>query len=171
MELPPETGSETILALKEDLERHYEQACGLPAPLAQEKAAIRRLIETIMGAVRRQADGDPLALRELGEEEMARRIHFRLVDLPLIADLLHPETPIEPGELAPSVLAASESELAAVLEVFEPGELAHIIDEGAALLAARAAVGAELVEAGRRLEALRSGLVASADSAPPHTES
>lgn len=170
MELPPETGSETILALKEDLERHYEQACGLPAPLGQEKAAIRRLIETIMSAVRRQAAADALALRELEEEATARAIHFRLIDLPLIADLLHPESPIEREQLAPSVLTASEAERAAVVEVFEPGEVAQIVADGAALLAARAKAGAELLEAGPRLAALRAALAASADPAPPRAE-
>jgi len=170
MELPPETGSETILALKEDLERHYEQACGLPAPLEQERAAIRRLIETIMTAVRRQAGGDPLALSELEAEETARALHFRLVDLPLIADLLHPESPIQREDLAPSVLTAGEAEIAAVLEVFEPAEVAQIVDDGAALLAARAAAGTELAAAAERLAALRAGLPASAEPAPPPDE-
>lgn len=90
VELPPDAGSDTVLALKETLERHYEQSFGLPEDHARERAAMRKLIDLIMRAIRRAADADPLAARELAEEAQAREIHFRLLEQPLVADLLHP---------------------------------------------------------------------------------
>lgn len=156
VDLPPETGSEEILALKEDLERHYEEACGLPGDHDAEKAAIIRLIETIMRVVRRHAGSDPLAVEELSQEEAARAIHFRLLGLPLIADLLHPDSPILPEELVAAVLTASESEVAALGDVFGPTEIALIADQAEARLAELAAEQIELAGPRARLETLRT---------------
>jgi hypothetical protein len=46
LDLPPNAGSDQVLALKEDLERHYEQACGLAEDHTQERATLRRLNTT-----------------------------------------------------------------------------------------------------------------------------
>lgn len=156
VDLPPETGSEEILAIKEDLERHYEQACGLPGDLEAEKAGILRLIDVIMRVVRRHAGSDPLAAEELGQEETARAIHFRLLGLPLIADLLHPESPLRPDELAAAVLSASEAEIAALGDVFDPDQIALIIAQAEARLAELAAHGIEPAAPRARLATLRA---------------
>ena len=100
VELPPDAGSEIVLGLKDALERHYEQSFGLPETHTEERTAIRKLIALIMQAVKRAAGVDPLARQELADEEEAREIHFRLLEQPLVADLLHPESPVGPGQLA-----------------------------------------------------------------------
>ncbi|MCG6896664.1 MAG: hypothetical protein LJE61_05855 [Thiocapsa sp.] len=158
VELPPDAGSEPVLELKAALERHYEQSFGLPESHAEERAAIRRLIGLIMQAVRRTAGADPLASRELAEEEEARQIHFRLLEQPLVADLLHPESPIGPEELAPAVLSASLDEVAAVLELFDTGECAELADQAVRLLEDRAACGLDVTAARQRLTLILAAL-------------
>jgi hypothetical protein len=132
--LPPDADSDTVLGLKQDLERGYEQSFGLPEDHARERAALRRLIELIMKAVRRAAGADPLARQELADEEQARENHFRLLEHPLAADLLHPESPIAPQELAPSFLSASAEEVDAALELFNLPQLAELVKSSARLL-------------------------------------
>jgi hypothetical protein len=143
MDLPPNAGSDQVLALKEDLERHYEQACGLAEDHTQERAALRRLIDLVARAVRRAAGNDPLAQTELDDEEQARTIHFRLLGQPLVADLLHPQTPIAADDLLPTLLTAAPSELAAALEVFDPPQVLALMHQGHALLARLEAVGVD----------------------------
>jgi hypothetical protein len=134
VDLAPNVGSETLLGLKEELEKHYEQACGLPEDQEQEKAALSKLIGLVMKAVRQAAGNDPLARRELEDEEQARAVHFRLLEQPLVVDILYPESPIEPDELVPALLSASAAELEAALEVFDADQLALLVVQGRDLL-------------------------------------
>jgi hypothetical protein len=154
MDLPPNAGSDQVLALKEDLERHYEQACGLAEDHTQERAALHRLIDLVARAVRRAASSDPLAQTELDNEEQARTIHFRLLQQPLVADLLHPQSPISPDDLLPTLLTAAPSELAAALEVFDPAEVLALLQQGHALLARLEALGVDTGAARERLLAM-----------------
>ncbi|MBK1723065.1 hypothetical protein CKO23_12495 [Thiocystis violacea] len=151
VELPPNAGSDEILALKEDLERHYEQTFGLPEDHAQERQAIGKLIGLIMKAVRLAAGEDPLARRELADEEEARAIHLRLIEQPLVADLLSPELPIGPEELTPVLLSASVTEVEAALELFDADQMTQIAKEGACLVDDRASKGADMTQALDRL--------------------
>jgi hypothetical protein len=134
VDLPPNAGSDTLLGLKEELEKLYEQASGLPEDHRQEKEALRKLVDLIMKAVRRAAGEDPLAHQELEEAEEARVIHFRLLEQPLVVDMLHPESPIETDELVPSLLSASAEEVEAALEVFGADQLGLIAAQGRGLL-------------------------------------
>lgn len=151
IDLPPNAGSDQVLALKEDLERAYEQTCGLPEDQSQARAALGRLIDLSAKAVRRAAGNDPLALIELAQEEEARAIHLRLLEQPLVADLLHPQTPIAPQELLPSLLTASPPELAAALDLFDPEQVRDLVAQGEALLARLAAAGVDVRAARGRL--------------------
>jgi len=134
IDLEPNAGSETVLALKEDLEKLYEQACGLPEEQEQQKVALSKLIGLIMKAVRKAAGNDPLAHRELQDEEQARAIHLRLLQQPLVADILHPDSPLGPNDLVPTLLSAGEQELEAALAVFDGDQLAMLIAQGNELL-------------------------------------
>jgi hypothetical protein len=154
MDLPPNAGSDQVLALKEDLERHYEQSCGLPEDHSPERAALRGLIELTARAVRRAAGSDPLAQAELDAEEQARAIHLRLLEQPLVADLLHPQTLIAPDDLLPTLLTAAPSELAAALEVFDTGQFLALVQQGHALLARLEGLGVNTQVARERLLAM-----------------
>jgi hypothetical protein len=151
LDLPPNAGSDQVLALKEDLERHYEQACGLPEDHTQELAALRRLIDLSVSAVRRAAGQDALALAELDDAEQARAVHFRLLEQPLVADLLHPESPMATEDLVPSLLTATPDELAAVLEIFDAAQIEELVRQGQELLARLDAVGVDIETPAQRL--------------------
>jgi hypothetical protein len=158
MNLPPSAGSDEVLGLKEDLERHYEQSCGLPEDHADEQRAIVKLIELIMRAVRRAAGADPLARQELQDEEEARALHFRLLRQPLVADMLHPDSPIGTDELAPAALSASKSEVDALLEVLDADQRILLATQGRVLLDELAAKGVHLPDARARLAQLEGSL-------------
>ncbi len=159
IDLPPSASSDTVLSLKEALERCYEQSFGLPEDQEPAREALAKLIELITQAVQRAAGADPLAQRELAAERTARAIHFRLLRQPLVADLLHPESPIQKEELAPSVLCARPSEVDALLEILDPPQIAALIQQGRALLEQRAAQGLQLPEAQARLTQLEQALI------------
>jgi len=132
--LKPSEDSEVILQLKEQLDKAYEQACGLADEQDQTRQALRKLIELIMAAVRKGAGNDTLALSELEQETIARATHFGLLQHPLVADLLDPESPIRPEELAPTLLSAGADELTAVLSIFDDAQTALLYNDAVKLL-------------------------------------
>ncbi len=166
LHLPADADSDTVLGLKQDLERAYEQSWSVPEDHRREREALRRLIELIMKAVRRAAGADPLAMAELEDERTAREAHFRLLGQPLVADLLHPQSPIAPDELAPSLLSATAEEAAAAMELFDPRELAELSQQCAALIARLEPQGLDLTRPRQRLGLLLAGV--GADTAPRH---
>ena len=132
--LKPNEESEVILKLKERIDQAYEQASGLGEDQMRVKAAIPQLIAAIMGAVRRGAGDDSQALQELAQEERARTLHYRLLEQPLVADLLAPESPITAEELLPTLLCSDMGALEAALQLFDPSQLAALVEDGCALL-------------------------------------
>lgn len=132
--LRPNEESQVILDLKADLERHYEQACGLADVQDNNKAAIRQLIDVIMNTIRRSAAGDPLAERELVQEAEARALHFQLLESPLVADLLHPETLIQADELPAVLLTDPRQEVETALQLFDSDQKALLLEQASELL-------------------------------------
>ena len=165
-ELPPDSGSDQILDLKARLEQHYEQSCGLPEEHDRERAAIAKLIDAIMRTLWRHVGDDTLARQELGDEQAARQIHFRLLEQPLVADLLHPETPIQPQDLTPALLSATDAEIDAACEIFEASQMAVILDEAEALRGRLSDTGLDLTGADRAIDRLRAGLQRHQPGAP-----
>lgn len=156
--LPADADSDSVLALKQDLERRYEQSFGIPEDHARERAALQKLIALIMKAVRRAAGSDPLARQELSDEEEAREIHFRLLEQPLVADLLHPESPIAPEELAPSLLSATAAEVEGVLDLFDLRQVEDLAQACARIIERLEAEGLTLTAPRQRLAQLLSRL-------------
>lgn len=126
VELKPNEGSEVILALKEQLDRLYEQSAGLAEDHANNQAAIVQLVDVIMRNVERGAGGDPQAIDELAQERLAREAHFALLKYPLVADLLHPKSVIASDELAPTLLSESEEAVAAALQLFDRDQASEL---------------------------------------------
>lgn len=126
IDLKPETESEVVLDIKERLDKCYAHCCALPGEQSEIKAAVNKLIEVIMKAVRQGAANDPIAQTKLDEEDIARKMHFELHEHPFIADLLLPDSPISEDELVPSLLSESEATITAALHVFDPPQLAQI---------------------------------------------
>lgn len=127
--------SQVVLELKEALDRAYEQASALADDQTATKQAIVKLVGVVMDAVRAGAAGDPVALKELADEETARAAHFRLLEQPLVADILDPRSVIGPDELAATLLSESEAAVTAALELLDNNQLGVIQQEASALLA------------------------------------
>ncbi len=157
-ELPTDAGSELVLGLMDELAQHYEKAAGLPEDHEREQAAIRRLIDIIMRTVRRHASADPLAAQELDDEAAAREFHFRLLEQPLVADLLHPESPILPQELTPALLSATPAEIDSACAIFDDEQLAEIVEQAMALRSRLGDAGLDLSSVDRTLPQLQAAL-------------
>lgn len=150
-ELRPNEPSEVVLKLKAELEQAYEETAGLGAGPNQARTALRTLIEAIMRSLWRGAGDDPVAHQELEQEESARSLHFALLEEPLVADLLHPDSPISPDELAPSLLSASAESLAAALQLFISAEITALATDARSLLLRLRQEGYDLPQAWERL--------------------
>lgn len=135
--LKPREETETVLGIKEALERLYETSAGLADDQSGNQQAIRELLAVIMRTVRSNAEGDALAAQELGMEEQARVLHFDLLKEPLIADLLHPESLIGSDDLVPTLLSETESALSAALSLFDPEQRKELAGHARALLESR----------------------------------
>jgi hypothetical protein len=129
IELPPTAESETVLALKEQLERAYETSAGLADEQGAHQSALAELIEVIMRLIRRHAEGDSLAGLELDQAEAARHAHFQLLQQPLVADLLHPQSLIQADELAAVLLGEAEAGFQAALGLFDAQQLGELIEQ------------------------------------------
>jgi hypothetical protein len=153
--LEPNTPSETILELKEELDRCYQRACGLPGDQTEIKQAIRRLVDIIMRAVRGGIGNDAYAARQLDEEELARQTHFQLQELPLVAALTHSDSPIAPDELVPSLLSEEDNNLERCLMIFDDRQLAAICHSAEQYLQ-KADPDKKLIDAWRRLNIIHN---------------
>jgi len=158
IDLPPDAGSDLVLSLKEDLERHYEQACGLPENQDQQKTAISKLLDVIMRVMRRHSDQDPVARQELTDEAQARALHFRLLESPLVVDLLDPDSPIGAHELLPALLSSPTEEVSAATELFDAEQLTRLVSQGETLLAQMHEHGLRATKAEQRLGLIRARL-------------
>jgi hypothetical protein len=165
VDLKPTEETQVVLDLKADLERLYETSAALADEQDGNRTAIRQLIAVIMRTVWAGAAGDPLAEAELEQEEAARIAHFELLQQPLVAELLHPESLIAADELLPTLLSESEAAVAAACQLFDAGQLAELVAGGRALLAERDPSGATFPEARQRLVQLERQLQAQAPPA------
>lgn len=127
IELKPNEESQVILDLKAELDKSYEQACTMADEQEGNKQALQQLINVIMRTIRVNATGDTDAENQLNEEEQARAIHFNLIEQPIVADLLDPESLIKEDELVPCLLSETEDGLAAALELFDEEQRAQLI--------------------------------------------
>ncbi|MGV6809965.1 MAG: hypothetical protein ACWA5U_08825 [bacterium] len=121
--------SEVILKLKEQLEQLYEQSCRVGDEQTENQQALVKLIAAIMTAIRQGAGNDAQALQELEQEELARTHHFQLLQSPLVADLLDPNSVIAPQHLVPTLLSSEKDELTLVLQIFDEAQLLWLIKE------------------------------------------
>jgi hypothetical protein len=90
-----------------------------------------------MRSVRHAAGTDPLAQAELDREEQARALHFEQLSHPLVADLLAPDSLIEPDELAATLLCEPEAGRTAAVALFDAGQLAQLCVDARLLLETR----------------------------------
>ncbi len=148
--------SQVILDLKQDLDKCYEECAGLAGEQEEILSAIRKLIDTIMQAIWKGAEQDPQARVKLREEEEARALHFRLLEIPLVADLLNPQTPIPQEELLPTLLSTDADTLDKALSIFQTEHLASLCSEAANLLTTLETAGIDIESAQARLKQMET---------------
>lgn len=156
IDLDPQADSDVILKLKEELDQAYERCCGLAGDHSQIKTALRKLLEHIMKAVWNGAADDVAAQGNLREEEIARATHFQLLELPFIADMLRPDSPIGPDELIPSLLSESAESVAAAIELFDPNQRVLLSKDARGLLDSIPQTSTQLASAWARLALLEA---------------
>jgi len=93
VELKPNTDSDIILKLKEDLDKLYEQCAGLTGNTGDYKKGLQKLTKVVMQAIWAGAGDDTTAQAELSQEEAARAQHYELLENPLVSHLLRPDSP------------------------------------------------------------------------------
>lgn len=126
--------SDIMLDLKQQLDKSYETASGLGGDMSDIKAAIKELVGLMMKAIRTGAGDDQQALLNLAEEELAREMHFELLDYPLVVDLLRPDGLIEKDILVPTLLSEELDAIPAVASIFTPEQMTELVAEAKALI-------------------------------------
>jgi len=126
--------SEVVLALKDKLDKLYEQASAVGDDQGKIREGIIKLLQVIMLSVRKGAGDDAHAHQELDQEEQARKAHFSLLDSSLLADLLNPASPIAENELVPVLLNAAKDELALLVQLFDQEQIQRVISKSATLI-------------------------------------
>lgn len=151
--------SDVILELKQGADQLYEQAAGLAGDNSQAQQSLVKLIDALMRAVRAGAGNDPQALSEIAQETEARQMHMALLEYPLIADLLRPDSPIDADGLAPALLSSEAAELELALQLFDTEQILLLHANAQAVLEASRKEGHELPEAWQRLQQIADAAV------------
>ena len=162
IELETNVESEVILELRGKLDKLYARCSSFGSGCSEHKQNIRKLTDLVMKAVWQAAGNDPQARMELEQEEMARQQHYRLLEYPLVADLLRLDTPIDQQELVPTLLQAGAEELEAAIWMFEPQQLQQLCEKAERLLTQCRGAGHELSDADNNLMLLKEHLSSSA---------
>jgi len=132
----------------------HEQACGLAGENQAAIEGLERLQSMIMQAISQGAQGDTKALEELEDEAAARALHQKLLQHKLVCDLLRPDTPIGPEELAPTILTSSDEAIQAAMVMFRPETLQALIESCETLLTRLEEQGTDTSDARRRMQIL-----------------
>lgn len=143
--LKAQEDSEVILELKDRIDRLYEHCSGLGGDYMAEKAGLKKLNGLIMNAIRSTATLDEHAMAELEKESQARETHFHLLEYPLIAHLLRPDTPISKEEIVPTLLCEEEGALRAAMSIFDEEHRQLLRDMALQFIEEREAEGADMM--------------------------
>ena len=154
--LAPHVDSDVILGYKERVEQFYERCAGLAGDHASDKQGLERLHGLIMARMLEGVDdNDPYAAWQLEQGEEARKMHQKLLEYPLVAHLLRPDSPIVAEELVPSLLSEEEETIQATMAMLDPDQREHLISDAEALLNRLAGEYLDLPSLRIRLEAMR----------------
>jgi len=150
--------SDVILKLKEDADRLFELAACLPGDNSGAQKSLLKLIAVIMQAVKHGAGEDPKALSELEQETEAREMHTELMKVPLVVDMLNPESLIDLNNLAATMLSVDVEELEAALRLFEIEQITLLYNDAKTLMNECDEQGHDIHSAQIRLGVIASAL-------------
>ncbi|MEE8387265.1 MAG: hypothetical protein V3R65_01700 [Acidiferrobacterales bacterium] len=160
-DLAENVDSEVVLKLKQRLDQLYEQVCGLGGDRTAEKKGLTKLHQAVNQAITTGAAGDPTAEEKLAQEAQARNVHWQLLEEPLVADLLRPDSPISQDDLLPSLLSEGAGSFGVAMGMFDSAQRRSLLTQAETLLQGREEEPG-LENARARVEFLQ-GLVASAE--------
>jgi hypothetical protein len=160
VDFKPNADADTILLLKEQLDKTYEQCAGLPGDLSEIKTMLKRLLHAIMQAMWKGIGDDPRAMEKLEIEEQARVQHFLMLEDPLIADLLRPDSLIEEHELVPTLLSESAQAMQKAMQLFSPTQQIALYQQATELLKSTDASHPVMQQAMKRLHDMEALLPA-----------
>ena len=126
--------SEKVLLIKDRLDQAYETASAIAGEHSEACSALSKLLSIVMAAIRQGAGNDAKAHHELDQEENARQAHFQLLESPLVADLLNPQSVISARELLPVCLSADKEEILLAVQLFDISQLEILLGQGVQLL-------------------------------------
>lgn len=165
-ELGSNSESDVVLQIKEQLDECYATSCAMPGEHYNLQIAIKKLITAIMAAIRKGALNDPVALKKLDEEDIAREMHNELHQRKLIADLMLENSPILENELTPTLLNEEADDLDAALQLFNTEQLELIVKDAQILLEDLRQDGHEIPHAWERFQQIKQAL----NNTAPETE-
>lgn len=135
LELDTNADADVVLQLKEQLDKSYEQCAGLAGDQSEIKTMIKRLLASIMTAMWKGVGQDFQAQSKLENEDKARESHFALLEYPLVADLIRPDSPIVDNDLVPVLLSESIDNLRMAMQIFVPEQQIMLVQMARDLLA------------------------------------
>jgi hypothetical protein len=134
-ELDANAEADVVLRIKEQLDKAYEQCSGLAGDHADIRGMLEQLIKAVMQSMWQAVGQDVEARSKLEMEENARQAHFAMLQQPLIADLLRPDSCIIENELVPTLLAESSAAVQLAMQLFAPEQQAILYGLAKDLLA------------------------------------
>lgn len=137
VDLAQNEDSEVVLKLKQRLDQLYEQVCGLGGDRTAEKRGLTKLHQAVSQAITTGAAGDPTAEEKLAQEAQARKLHWQLLEEPLVADLLRPDSPVSQDDLLPSLLSEDAGAFGVAMGMFDPEQRRSLLTQAEAWLKVR----------------------------------
>lgn len=150
--------ADIVLKLKMRIDSLYEQCARLGGDFTAEKNGLRQLIHLIMQSIWNSGIHNTEVHAFLEKEAKASEQHFNLLEHPLIADLLHPHSPISTEDIIPTLLTEEEVSLKAAMHLFTAQQQQILYDEAKNLLIQLKQEGHTLPIAWKRLALIKQVL-------------
>lgn len=157
--LQTQVSADKILNLHTKIDRLYEQGASLGGDYQIQQQGLLNLSQLITQAILESGITDPAMLAELEKQQRARQAHFSLLEHSLIADLLHPQSPITEAALLPTLLSETETSLQAAMNLFESEQRQRLCQEARQLLTQLQTEGHALPAAWNQLAIMEQSLL------------
>jgi len=133
--LQAQVEAKVVLNLKMKIDSLYEQCAGLGGEnLSAQKQGLRQLHDLIMQAIWASGIEDPQIITKLQQEAADYQMHLTLLEHPLVAHLLHPNSPITQQDIIPTLLTEEEAPLRAAMSLFNTSQQQILCTEARKLL-------------------------------------
>lgn len=145
---------EVVLKLKDQIEVLYEQCAAIGGHFTAEKRGLNKLHELIIQSILENVTLDQNTKNQLLQEVAEQKQHADLLEYPLVAHLLHPQSPIPQDEIVPTLLTEDEASLRAAMSLFAIPQKQILYQEAKQLLTRLKGEGYLLPSSWQRLEVI-----------------